>query len=202
MDLQRYTNSISCVFEERWINRSYICSLFLPPDSIIATHREIGGMSLSNFPQWLTNIQHLTQNGCEVLLSYDASRSHLSLKWLSILKNGGVEAYELPSHTSEHTQSLYLSGFGTFKIAINERLHAVMTGRRAEAATRGNTSRKLSIYDLCVVFRTAYDESFNRANIVPDLKKKNYHRSIRKNCSNTHSRRATTILRQYSTQRK
>ena len=39
----------------------------------------------------------------------------MSLKALTILRNGNVVAYFLPSHTSEKTQPLYLTVFASFK---------------------------------------------------------------------------------------
>lgn len=128
----------------------------LPPDSLLTTRPEIGGMDDRIFMLWCKNfvqrISYLTANGRRVLHVYDGHRSHMILRCLKTLKEGSVEAYAIPAHTSGTTQPLDISVFGPFKKAINEFLSQLS---KSIGSCLGRRS-KVTLYDICEAFTKSY----------------------------------------------
>eukprot|EP00171_Calliarthron_tuberculosum_P021386 IDg21386t1 len=143
----------------------------LPPESLLATRPEVGGMDEHIFVQWcrafVDRVKHLTANGRKVLLVYDGYRAHMTLRCLNILKDGNLEAYAIPAHTSGTTQPLDVTVFGPFKKAINDFLSRM--SRRSLGRTEA--ASKVSLYDMCRAFTAAYNLAFSWANIVAGFEK-------------------------------
>lgn len=139
----------------------------LPPDSLLGTRKEKGGIDSSLFAQWaeyfVRTVRHLTNGNRKVLLIYDACRAHMTLHALSILRKGNIEVYALPAHTSGFTQPLDISVFSPFKTAVNETLYKLGNSLK-------ENNVKVTLYNMCDSFRAAYYSTFNRENITSGFK--------------------------------
>eukprot|EP00171_Calliarthron_tuberculosum_P002640 IDg2640t1 len=137
----------------------------LPPGSLHGTRPEVGGVDTKIFVSWckhfVQRVEYLTREGKKVLLVYDGYRAHMSLECLQILKDGSVEVYVIPAHTSGVTQPLDVGVYSSFKNRINENLLAM-----TEA-----TTGPLSLYDMCSAFCAAYNNAFRRENIMSGFAK-------------------------------
>eukprot|EP00171_Calliarthron_tuberculosum_P005826 IDg5826t1 len=85
----------------------------LPPESLIGTKPERGGIDSVLFVSWCKQfvecVSYLTANGRKVLLVYDGYRSHMSFRALKTLSERKRRGLRLPSHTSGVTQPLNVS---------------------------------------------------------------------------------------------
>lgn len=101
----------------------------------------------------------------KALLIDDAYSAQLSIEFIVIMKNGGVEAHPIPGHTSGATQPLNIAVYCPFKQYINDELYRIMSARRATSSIATETPIKINLYDTCFVFRRACDSAFTRSNI-------------------------------------
>ena len=92
---------------------------YLPRGAEIITREKVAGVDSDNFVRYskrfVNDVSDLTEKGRKMLLLYDGYRSHMMLRALEILHEGGVIAYALPAHTSGLTQPLDLSCFNVWK---------------------------------------------------------------------------------------
>ena len=95
----------------------------LPRHSLVTSREKVGGVDKLNFKEWayefIVHVRDLISNGLQVLLIYDAYRSHMSLEVLQLFEDHGVVVYALPAHTSGKTQPLNVVLFSPFKKALN-----------------------------------------------------------------------------------
>jgi hypothetical protein len=132
----------------------------LPRRAKVTVREDVAGVDASNFTRWASDfvieVSDLTKHGRKVLLTYDGYRSHLCFRALSILKDGGVIVYALPSHTSGKTQPLDVSIFSPFKAKLNDCIHSI-------AMT--NSVMSYDVFDFCKLVTEAYKIVFTEANI-------------------------------------
>lgn len=96
---------------------------------MVTVREEIGGVDSGNFYNWacdfVRDIVDLTAYGRKVLLIYDMSSTHMSLRVLELFLPKNVIVYALPAHTSVKTQQLDVVVFSPFKEALNAARRAV-----------------------------------------------------------------------------
>lgn len=75
----------------------------LPPNSVLAFREDRGGVDSTSFNNWavlfVESVRDLTARGRNVLLIFDAYRSHLSLQLLYYFRDNGAVVYALLAHT-------------------------------------------------------------------------------------------------------
>ena len=100
-----------------------------PRKTTITARSDIAGVDKRNFLRWahtfVEEVSDLTAGGRKVLLIYDGYRSHMSVSVLEVLRDGGVEVYVLPAHTSGATQPLDVSLFSPLKDVLNSLIASV-----------------------------------------------------------------------------
>lgn len=138
----------------------------LPKNSLVTTRKKIGGVDGSKFYEWakalVEDVRPLTAGGRKLLLTYDGYRSHMTLRVLELFRDNGIVVYALPAHTSEKTQPIDASLFGSFKVKLNEII--------SECATI-ETLATYTVYDFLKMLRHAYYATFTRANVMATFKK-------------------------------
>lgn len=98
----------------------------------------------------------LTAGGRPVLLTYDAYRSHLSVRALLHFRKNNVIIYSLPAKTSGKTQSVDVTLYGSFKREI--------TNNVSDAVDIPNAP-PVDVHSFCLILRYAFNKVFNRHEI-------------------------------------
>ena len=133
----------------------------LPPNSLMYFREEIGGVDSECFYLWALKftqyISRLTCNGRKVLLTYDAHRSHMSLRVLEHFKENNVIVYALPAHTSGVTQPLDVITFGSMK----QKLDGLISN-----AIDLQTLHAFDLFQMCTLIRRAFFQAFNPCEII------------------------------------
>lgn len=100
-----------------------------PRRTVLTTRSELAGVDKHNFLRWaegfVKEVSDLTKDGRKVLLIFDGYRSHMSVSVLEVLREGGVEVYILPAHTSGATQPLDVSLFSPLGATLNDLIAGV-----------------------------------------------------------------------------
>eukprot|EP00171_Calliarthron_tuberculosum_P023847 IDg23847t1 len=133
---------------------------YLPRSSVISVREDRGGVNSDNFLQWakmfVAHVKDLTTAGRKVVLTYDAYRSHMTLRALECFEKNNVEVYALPAHTSGKTQPCDVVLFGVFKKRLNEAVQLV---------ARADTRDCIDAFAFCALMRSAFYRAFTRENI-------------------------------------
>lgn len=99
----------------------------------------------------------------KMLLIYDGNRSHLGIAVLEKLRNAGVIAYALPSHTIWSTQHLDISVFSFLKAGFRTFCQKVTIGCGVE--------KVLDDFDVRKILSWTYMESFTHQNITSGFRR-------------------------------
>eukprot|EP00171_Calliarthron_tuberculosum_P002526 IDg2526t1 len=133
---------------------------YLPRNAVISTRDDRGGVDGDNFLQWaklfVAHVKDLTAGGRKVLLTYDAYRSHMTLRALELFEKNNVQVYALPAHTSGKTQPCDVVLFGVFKRRLNEAV---------QLAGSADNADQVDAFAFCAMMRFAFYKAFTRQNI-------------------------------------
>ena len=100
--------------------------------------------------------------GRNVLLIYNAYRSHISLEVLEVFLRNDIVVYALPSHSSGKTQPLDFVLFTAFKGALNNAV---------SSCSGFCDGRTLDLFHLCPVMGKPYEVSFDRSNFMAGFRR-------------------------------
>lgn len=103
------------------------------------------------------SVTHLVQNEREILLTYDAYRTHMTLRVLEHLNSHGVIVYAVPLHAFGKTQPCDTGLFQTIKQKDDSTISEV--GCNAAAPS-------IDVYNLCAILLNAYKITFTAPNIM------------------------------------
>lgn len=138
----------------------------LPSNSFVTKREGVAGVDATIFTSWAEHfvkfVENKTMNGKKVLLIYDGYKSHIGIKALDILHNGGVIAYCLPSHTSGLLQPLDVAVFGLCKSYLRECI--------CELA-RSYECLEFDQFDYQKLMNKAYIKAFTSTNIISGFNK-------------------------------
>lgn len=141
-------------------------STFLPRHAFVRMRPEtasIDGDSFFDFAKRFTeHVADLTSDGRHVLLTFDACRSHMTLKALQHFRDNRVIVYALPAHTSGKTQPCDVVVFGVFKQEINRLISVVASGGPATT---------IDVYQLCSILKKAFYCAFTRENVTASFER-------------------------------
>lgn len=130
---------------------------FLPTGALVSIEPSTPGVNGDSFYRGLRTLPHLLADRRKVLLTYDAYRSHTTIKVLEHLRANGMVVYALPAHTFGKTQPCDTGVFRTFKKVLNtiiSKLNQKVDGTPYD------------IYELCSILARAFRYSFTARNIV------------------------------------
>lgn len=129
-------------------------STFPSHNAMILMAKIAPGVTLDSFYQWavrLTNfVSHLTSGSRMILSTYDAYRSHISLRVLKHFRNHGLIVYALMSHNSGTQPPCEAVIFRLLKHEVNKSI-----GKVGYAFSKP----RLDVFKFCAVSKRAYRRS-------------------------------------------
>lgn len=139
---------------------------FLPRDALVCMRSDVSGVDADIFHQFAIrfteSVKNLTSGGRHVLLTYDACRSHMSLRTLLHFQSSNVIVYAIPSNTSGKLQTCDTGLFGALKMEVNQAISDVAMPK---------STMSIDIFQLCSLTRHAFYRSFTRHNIESSFRK-------------------------------
>ena len=143
---------------------------YLPRGSLVY-YRTPAGVDSDIMVDWtrsyLKETEELRRTGATMII-FDGYASHLSLRVLGMLRDGGVVVYALPSHSSHFTQPLDVTVFGPLKERAKQRVSTYVNNP-------ANAKSKFTVYTACEFLSVAYNQAMTPGNIKAGFEKTGIH---------------------------